>query len=99
MHTWLLVDLDEDALPWTLIRRFDDLLEATVGDASHAGNASWVGHSVEQLLRPEGRRRLLHVEQTVVEGKEDLGRELFAQAVTGAEILVNPNLHVVSFGW
>ena len=39
-------------------------------------------------------------DQTVVEQGEDIGGDLFAQPVAGAEILVDPDLHVIrdSFG-
>src|SRR5690606_41505932 len=36
----------------------------------------------------------LHVGQTVVEQGEHVGCDLLAQAVTGAQILVDPDLHV-----
>ena len=35
----------------------------------------------------------LHVREAVVEEREDIGRDLLAETITGAEILVDPDLH------
>src|SRR5438309_11684633 len=82
------LDLDEDALPWALFRRLDDGLFLAGGDHGETFGT----------LRVALRRRvdlvaLFHVGEAVVEEGEDVGGDLLAEAVTGAESLVDPHLH------
>src|SRR5258705_8011175 len=79
------VRLDEDALPGALLGRLDDGVEMAVGDV---GQAIGAPGGVEDL------RPFLHVRQAVVEQGEHVGRDLLADPVPRAEILVDPHLHV-----
>jgi hypothetical protein len=63
------------------------------GHVGETGRAARVG---EHLVA------LLDVRQAVIEQREDVGSDLLAESVAGAEILVDPDLHgaVASFlGW
>ena len=57
------------------------------GDVGQALGAARVGEDLAAFL---------HVGQAVVEEGEDVGGDLFAEAVAGAEILVDPDLHAPS---
>src|SRR5581483_5560032 len=85
------VDLDEDALTGALFGRFDDCFFHARG---HVGETLGAAGIAEDLAA------LLDVREAVVEQREDVGRDLFAEAVAGAEVLVDPDLHgrVGSFG-
>src|SRR5262245_53208819 len=79
-----LVDLDEDALAGALLGRLDDrFLHAT----GNVGEALGPARVLEDLVA------FLHVGETVVEQREHVGSDLFAEAVAGAEVLVDPDLH------
>src|SRR3954447_14773689 len=80
----VLLDLDEDALPGALLGRLDHRVVHAVGDVGQAFGPARVGED----LRP-----LLDVGQAVVEEREHRGGDLLAQAVAGAQILVDPDLH------
>jgi hypothetical protein len=45
------------------------------------------------LRRGEDLVAFLHVRQPVVEQREHVGGDLFAETVAGAEILIDPDLH------
>ncbi len=79
---------DEDALAGALLGGLDDRVELPVGDVGHAVRALGVA-----LRGGEDRGALFHVGETVVEQGEHVGADLFAEPVTGAEILVDPDLH------
>ena len=82
-----LLGFDEDALAGALLGGFDHGVEHAVGDVGQTLGATGVG---EHLVA------FFHVGEAVVEQREDGGRDLLAQAVAGAEILVDPDLHAVS---
>src|SRR5690606_35753146 len=80
--------LEEDALPGALLGSLDcDVLHAG-GHGRHARGPLGValGFGVDLVA-------LTHVGKTVVEQHEHVGGDLFAQAVAGAEVLIDPNLH------
>src|SRR5215471_141693 len=78
------VDLDEDALSGALLGRLDHrFLHAT----GNVGEALGPARVLEDLVA------FLHVGETVVEQREHVGSDLFAEAVAGAEVLVDPDLH------
>ena len=62
--------------------------ELTVGDVGHAVRALGVA-----LRGGEDLVVLFHVRETVVEKGEHVGADLFAEPVTRAEILIDPDLH------
>src|SRR5207237_2299910 len=79
-----LLDLDEDALPGALLGRLDHgILEA----------ARDRGQSFDPTRVVQHRAAVLHIGEAVVEQGEHVGTELLAQAVAGAEVLVDPDLH------
>src|SRR6516165_5426558 len=80
--------LDEDALPGALLGGLDHGVQQPVGDLGHAVSTLGV-----PLSRGEDFAAFLHVGQTVVQQREHVGADLFAQPVTGAEILIDPDLH------
>src|SRR5262249_16148891 len=78
------VDLDEDALSGALLGRVDPRFPHTAG---HVGEPLGRSRVLEDLVT------FLHVGETVVEQREHVGSDLFAEAVAGAEVLVDPDLH------
>src|SRR5262245_3463827 len=85
------VSFDEDALAGTFLGGLDDRVELAVGDVGEALGATGVR---EHLVA------LFDVGEAVVEQGEDVGRDLLAEPVAGAQILVDPDLHsdVLTFG-
>ena len=79
--------LDEDALPGTLLGRLGDGVLEVLGHEGHAGGPARV---VLHLVA------VLDIGEAVVEQREHGRRDLLAQSVTGAQILVDPDLHDVS---
>ena len=79
---------DEDALSGALLGRLDDGVELAVGDLGHSFGALRVA-----LGGGEDLGALLDVGQAVVEQREHVGRDLFAETIASAEILVDPDLH------
>ncbi len=75
---------DEDALPGTLFGRLGHGVLEILRHERHAGRTARV------VLHGVG---VLHVGETVVEQREDGRCDLLAQSVTGAQILVDPDLH------
>ncbi|KAG1648700.1 hypothetical protein GQR58_029635 [Nymphon striatum] len=88
-------DFDEDALAWALFSGFDDSLEAAFWNSCHALGACRVRFAVKELFFAKVAGGFLHVEEAVVFSEEDTVSNLFAEPVTRAEILINPNLHRV----
>src|SRR5579871_5513452 len=80
--------LDEDALAGALLGGLDDRVEHAVGDVRQRFGATRLREDLVALL---------HVGEAVVEQREHGGRDLLAQPVTGAEILVDPDLHALPF--
>ena len=80
-----LVGLDEDALAGALLGGLDDGVEHVVGEAGETLGAARVGEDLVAFL---------DVGEAVVEQGEDGGGDLLAEAVAGAEILVDPDLHL-----
>src|SRR4029077_18009164 len=76
---------DEDALARALLGGLDDRVGHAVGEVREALGAAGVGEDLGAFL---------DVGEAVVEQREDVGRDLFAQAVAGAQILVDPDLHL-----
>ena len=85
---------DVDALAGAFLGAFDDRIELAVGDLGEPLGALQValGGGVDLVAFPD-------VGESVVEQREHVGGDLFAQPVAGAQILVDPDLHRrVSFG-
>src|SRR5271165_2510631 len=80
-----LVALDEDALAGALLRGLDDCVLQLPGDGGHPGRAAGIALDVALFL---------HIGQAVVEEGEHGRRDLLAEAIARAEILVDPDLHV-----
>ena len=66
---------------------FDDGVEHVVGEAGQTLGAARVGEDLVAFL---------DVGEAVVEQGEDGGGDLLAQAVAGAQILVDPDLHLAA---
>ena len=79
-----LVDFDEDALARALFGGLDDRLFLPRGHCREPFCAARVAEN----LRP-----FLDVREPVVEQGEHVGRDLLAEAVAGAQVLVDPDLH------
>ena len=80
-----LIVLDEDALTGALFGGFGD----------RVFRAGW--HHGDSFGAARGALHvgaLFHVGQAVVEQGEHVGTDLFAETVAGAQVLVNPNLHL-----
>src|SRR5439155_25658521 len=75
---------EEDAFAGAVLGRLDARLLEPRGHGGNALGPSGVGVDV---------RAVLDIRETVVEEDEDVRADLLAQAVTGAEILVDPDLH------
>ncbi len=84
--------LDEDALAGALLGALDDRIETAVGETGHALGALRValGSGVDLVA-------FLHVGEAIIEQREDVGRDFLAQTVTGAQILIDPDLHFRHF--
>ncbi len=80
--------LDEDALPGALLSGLDRDVFLSGGDDGEAACPLGLAFGGSK-----DRRTLPHIGQTIVEEHEDVGRDLFAETVSGAEILIDPNLH------
>src|SRR5688500_16971065 len=80
----VLLDFDEDALSGALFGGLDDRFFLPGG---HVGQAFGATRVAEDLLA------LLDVGEPVVEQGEHVGGDLLAEAVAGAEILIDPDLH------
>ena len=65
-----------------------DSTTASSMPSGHVGEALGATRVAEDLVA------FLDVGETVVEQREHGGRDLLAEAVTGAEILVDPDLHL-----
>ena len=81
--------LDVDALAGAFLGGFDHGFELVVGDLGETLGALGVALGLGEDLAA-----LDHVGETVVEQGEDVGCDLLAQAVAGAQILIDPDLHV-----
>src|SRR5262245_44446293 len=79
-----LLDLDEDALAGALLGGLDGRFFLTRRHDGEAFGAAWI---TEDLVA------FLDIGEAVVEEGEDVGGDLFAEPVAGAEILVDPDLH------
>jgi hypothetical protein len=77
-------DLDENALTGALFGRLDDgFLLTGWNDCQALGTTG-----VREDLGP-----VFDIGETIVEEREDVGRDLFAETVTGAQVLIDPDLH------
>src|SRR6202021_2774868 len=81
-----LVALDEDALPGTFLGSFDHRFFEVRRHGGHAGRSARVVLYGAVFL---------HVGKAIVEKSEHGRRNLLAQSIACAEILVDPDLHVV----
>src|SRR5688572_5175616 len=82
------LDFDEDAFAGAFLGGLDNGFFLTGGNDGEAFGTLCValGRGVDLVA-------FLHVGETVVEEGEDVWRDLFAEAVAGAQILVDPDLH------
>ena len=80
---------DVDALAGAFLGGFDDRFELPVGDLGETFGALGVA-----LGLGEDRVAFDDIGEAIVEQGEDVGGDLLAQAVAGAQILVDPDLHV-----
>src|SRR5205807_2840795 len=78
------VDLDEDALARALLGRLD---HGVIHAVRHRGQALGPAGVAEDLVG------FLHVGEPVVQQGEHRGGDLLAETVTGAQILIDPDLH------
>src|SRR4051812_39501947 len=78
------VDFDEDALAGAFLGGLDRCF-------FHAGRD--VGEPFRPTRVGEDLRAFLDVREAIVEQREDIGGDLFAEPVAGAQILVDPHLH------
>lgn len=78
-------DFDEDAFSGALLSGFDHAIKLSIRDV---GKASGAARFRKDLVA------LSDVGQAIVEQGENVGRDLFTQSVAGAEILIDPDLHV-----
>ena len=86
--------LDVDALSWAFLGGLDDGLELPIGEVGEAFRALGIAlGGGEHLVAFDD------VGEAVVEQGEDVGCDLFAKTVAGAEILVDPDLHVGVAPW
>ena len=76
---------DEDALAGALLGGFDHCVELSIGDVGETGRATRIGEDLVALL---------DVGQAIVEQGEHVRGDLLAESVSGAEILIDPDLHV-----
>src|SRR5947207_5410586 len=79
-----LFDLDEDALARALVGRLDDRILETAGHRRQSFDPTRIAQHL---------RAFLDIGEAVIEQGEHVGADLLAQAVTGAEVLVDPDLH------
>lgn len=78
-------DLDEDALTGAFLGGLDGGFFLSGGNRGHCFGAGGVAEDLVAVL---------DVGQAIVEECEDVGSDLLAETVAGAQILVNPDLHV-----
>src|ERR1700728_4527121 len=78
------VPLDEDALPGALLGSLHRGLFEVLGHECHPRRAA--GFVLDRVA-------FLHVGETVVEQGEHSRRDLLTEPVTGAQILIDPDLH------
>jgi hypothetical protein len=81
--------LDIDALAGAFLGGFDNSIEHLVGEFCEAFSAFRVA-----LCLGENLVALDDIREAVVQQREDVGCDFLAQTVTGAEILIDPDLHV-----
>ena len=81
--------LDVDALAGAFLGGFDHGVELAVGDLGEP-----VGSLRVALRLGEDLAALDHIGEAVVEQREHIGCDLLAQPIAGAQILVDPDLHV-----
>src|SRR6187401_2757189 len=84
--------LDVDALAGALLGGLDHGVQLAVGDVRQP-----LGTLRVALRRGVDRRTLLDVGETVVEQGEHIRADLLAQAVPGAQVLIDPDLHRQAF--
>jgi hypothetical protein len=80
--------LDEDALAGAFLGGLDNEVHLPIGDLGEALGAFRVTFGCGKDLLA-----FANVGETVVEQDEDIGRDLLAEAVSGAEVLIDPNFH------
>jgi hypothetical protein len=78
--------LNENALAGALILRIADRVLEARGDRRKACATAGIANDIA----------LFDVGQAVIPQREHRGTEVFAQAVAGAELLVDPNLHRIA---
>jgi hypothetical protein len=79
---------NEDALAWALLGRLDNGIHLIIGEVREAFGALRVAfRGGEDLLT------LAHVGESVVKEDEHVGGDFFADSISGAEILIDPDLH------
>ncbi len=78
------VDLDEDALSGAALGSVDGVLHASNGDTGQGSGSAGI---------VEGTGPLVHVGDAVLELHEHVGAVIDAQAIPGAEVLVDPDAH------
>src|SRR5699024_10361401 len=81
---WTSSDLDEDAHAGAFLGGLDDRLLLAGGHGRETLGTARVG---------VGLVAILDVGEAVVEHHEDVGGDLLAETVAGAEILIDPDLH------
>ena len=80
--------LYEDALARALFGRLNDGIHLVIREARETlGTLSVPFRCGENLLA------LAHIGESVIEEDEDIGSNLFANSISGAEILIDPDLH------
>jgi hypothetical protein len=81
---------DVDALAGAFLGGLNNRVELAVGELRHAVGTLWVALGLcEDLVT------LFDVGQTIVEQGEHVGCDFLAQSVSSAEILIDPDLHVI----
>ena len=81
--------LDENALSGAFFGGFNDGVDLAVGELGETLGALGIALGLRENLVA-----FHHVREAVVEQGEHVGGDLFAQPVAGAEILIDPDLHV-----
>ncbi len=87
---------DVDALAGAFLGGFDHGFELAIGNLGETFGALGIALGLSEDLSA-----LDDIGKAVVEQGEDVGGDLLAQAVAGAQILVDPDLHVSGLlvGW
>ena len=75
---------DENAFAGALLSGFDHGIFQVTRDSGQASGASGIVFDLVALF---------HIGQAIVEQSEDSGRNFLTEAVAGAQVLINPNLH------